>query len=469
MTSSRVVKNTVWLSLGEIVGRLLRIVLIFYSARLLGAGEWGVSSYLLSWAVLFTIATDLGLSAIVTRELVRDHSRRAEHLSTFLFAKLALLFVASFIIILAVPAVSALPLSQSLMISLAFLVFFDSMRIIATTVNKAHEMMRNEAFINILTQAAILVIGIALLLRNPSAEALNIAYAIGSGIGTLYAFFLIRDYLPGMLSTFRRPLVRQLMKDALPIAVVGLLGSLMLNTDIVMLGWMRTAAEIGYYSATQKIIFTLYVLPTLIASATFPVMARLAHDRLAFKAFFEKTMHGALMIALPVTVGGVITGPRLIELFYGAEYLPATASYIILLFTVPIAFATAIINNALIAHNSQKHFLAYASIGLSMNIALNFILIPFLGINGAALATFITQTATGLFIWRKINLLSGFTIPRGLGKAFAACAVMGVVAYAATLAHIPVLLVICIAVVCYVGALWATREPAFLELTKSGK
>ena len=469
MTPSRVVKNTVWLTVGEIVGRLLRIVLIFYSARVLGAAEWGVSSYLLSWAVLFTIATDLGLSAIVTRELVRDHSRRAEHLSTFLFAKLTLLFVAGFIIILAVPTVSALPLSRSLMVSLAFLVFFDSMRIIATTVNKAREMMRNEAFINIFTQAAILVIGMVLLLRNPSAEALNIAYAAGSGIGTLYAFFLIRDYLPGILSTFRRPLVGQLIKDALPIAIVGLVGSLMLNTDIVMLGWMRTAAEIGYYSATQKIIFTLYVLPTLIASATFPVMARLAHDAAAFKLFFEKIMRSALLIALPVTVGGIITAPRLIELFYGVEYVPATASYIILLFTVPIAFATAIINNALIAHNSQKHFLAYASIGLSMNVVFNFILIPFLGINGAALATLITETCTGIFIWRKINLLSGFTVPHGLGTAFTACAVMGVVAYIATLAHIPVLLVICIAVLCYVGALWATREPAFIELTNRTK
>jgi O-antigen/teichoic acid export membrane protein len=415
--------------------------------------------------VLFTIATDLGLSAIVTRELVRTPERRAEHLSTFFFTKLNLLFFAGFVIVLAVPHISALPLSQSLMISLAFLVFFDSMRIIATTVNKAREMMRNEALINIFTQAAILIIGMILLIRNPSAEALNIAYAAGSGIGTLYAFFLIRDYLPGIISTFRRPLVRQLVKDALPIAVVGLLGSLMLNTDIVMLGWMRTAEEIGYYSATQKIIFTLYVLPTLIASATFPVMTR----RLAFKAFFEKTMRGALLVALPVTVGGIITAPRLIELFYGAEYLPATTSYIILLFTVPIAFATAIINNALIAHNSQKHFLAYASIGLSMNVVLNFILIPFLGINGAALATLVTETATGIFIWRKINLLSGFTIPHGLGKAFAACAVMGAVIYMATLAHMPVLAVICVAILCYAASLWITREPAFLELTNRAK
>lgn len=469
MTSGRVIKNTVWLTVGEIVGRLLRIALIFYSARLLGAAEWGISSYLLSWAVLFTIATDLGLSAIVTRELVRDHNRRAEHLSAFLFAKLALLFAAAFVIVLIVPRVGALPLSRSLMASLAFLVFFDSMRLIATAVNKAREAMHHEAFINIFTQAAILVIGMALLLKSPSAEALNVAYAVGSGIGTLYAFFLIRDYLPGIASSFKRALARELLKDSLPIAVVGLVGSLMLNTDIIMLGWMRTAAEIGYYSATQKIIFTLYVLPTLIASAAFPMMARLTHDAQAFRAFFEKILKSSLMVALPVTVGGIITAPRLIELFYGNAYLPATASYVILLFTVPIAFATAIINNALIAHNSQRHFLAYAAIGLTCNVILNFLLIPIFGINGAALATLVTETITGIFIWRKINALSGFTAPHGMGKAFAACGVMAAVAYAATIARVPVLAVIAIATACYAAALYASREPAFIELTKIGK
>ena len=109
------------------------------------------------------------------------------------------------------------------------------------------------------------------------------------------------------------------------------------------------------------------------------------------------------MAALPVTVGGLIIAPYLIKLFYGAEYLPATTSFIIQLFTIPIAFATPIINNALIAHNSQKHFLAYAVIGLLCNAGFNLILIPLWGINGAALATLITQTITGAFIWRKLK------------------------------------------------------------------
>jgi len=469
MITNRVIKNTAWLTISEIIGRSLRIVLIFYSARVLGAAEWGISSYLLSWAALFTIATDLGLSAIVTRELVRDHNRHAENLSTFLFIKTALLFIAISIILIAVPHISALPLSQTLMVSLAFLVFFDSLRIIPSTVNKARETMHYEAEINIFTQAAILVIGMIFLLKNPSAETLNIAYAVGSGLGTLYGFYLIRDYLSGIMSSFSRPLVRTLLADSLPIAVLGLLGSLMLNTDIVMLGFMRTAEEIGYYSATQKIIFTLYVLPTLIASATFPTMTRLIGNASAFKEFFDKTLKSALMIAIPVTVGGIITAQPVIELFYGAEYIPATWPYIILLLTVPITFATSIINNALIAYNNQKYFIIYASIGLTCNVILNFMLIPLWGIRGVAIATLITQTISGIFIWQKINKLSGFTVPHGLGKTYIACGVMAALLIAANTFGVHIIISIFGAIFCYIAMLFISREPACITLTKTNK
>jgi O-antigen/teichoic acid export membrane protein len=313
------------------------------------------------------------------------------------------------------------------------------------------------------------MIGTAALAIQPSAETLNAAYATGSFIGTVAAFLLVREWLPGIFRSFRGRLARELLRDSLPVAIVGLVGSLMLNTDIVMLGWMRTAEEIGYYSATQKIIFTLYVLPTLLASAAFPVMARLAHDAQAFKAFFEKTMKASLMAALPVTVGGLITAPYIIQLFYGAPYLPATTSYLILLLTVPIAFATPIINNALIAKNSQKYFLAYASIGLVSNAGLNYLLIPLWGINGAAIATLISETITGAFIWHKINRVSGFTVPHGLHKTAIACLALAGATYIAIATSLSVIAAIIMGTITYAGALLVLREPAFLELTEIRK
>lgn len=40
-----VLKNTFWLAFLNIGGRLLRAIVIIYSARVLGAAEWGAFNY----------------------------------------------------------------------------------------------------------------------------------------------------------------------------------------------------------------------------------------------------------------------------------------------------------------------------------------------------------------------------------------------------------------------------------------
>ena len=66
-TRQTIAKNTFWLSFGEITGRLLRLGIVIYAARILGAAGWGVFSYLTSLAAVFTIFTDVGLGAVLIR------------------------------------------------------------------------------------------------------------------------------------------------------------------------------------------------------------------------------------------------------------------------------------------------------------------------------------------------------------------------------------------------------------------
>ncbi len=462
--TSRIAKNAAWLTVGECVGRLLRIILIFYAARSLGVAEWGISSYVLSWAVLITLATDWGLSSIVTRQLVNDYDNRAHYLSTFFFIKLFFIIAGAIIILFIIPLISALPLTKSIIISLVALVFFDSIRAIVSVINRAREAMHLEALIQVVTQGSILAIGLVMLRQMPTAEGLNIAYAAGSGIGTIIALFFARHALSGIMTSFKRPLVRELLKDSLPIAIVGLLGGMMLNTDIIMLGWMRTPEEIGYYSAAQKVIFTLYVLPTLLAWSVFPAMARLAKNTIAFRELFAKAIKNILLVALPLTVGGIITAPQIIALFYGQIYLPATGAFIILLLTIPVTYVMGIASNTLVAYNQQKHFVQYALMGFTLNIVFNLALIPVWGINGAALSTLITETISVFYIWRKMKTIGDFPLTQGLGKGCIATALMGGIALIATTLSLPVIGTIALSITGYAIALYLLKEPAFLEL-----
>ena len=93
-----VVKNTFWLFFGNIFSRLIRAAILIYAARILGAGGWGVFSYALSIAGLFTIFIDFGINAVITRESVRDLSSQQKYFSTALGIKLVMAAIIGVII-----------------------------------------------------------------------------------------------------------------------------------------------------------------------------------------------------------------------------------------------------------------------------------------------------------------------------------------------------------------------------------
>ena len=185
---------------------------------------------------------------------------------------------------------------------------------------------------------------------------------------------------------------------------MGLMGAIMLNTDIIMLGWLRSPEEVGYYSAAQKIIQLLYVLPTLVATSIFPVIARMAMTNAVFvKTMLEKAVRVIILISVPIAAIGLAFAPQIINLLFGDEYSPAILTFRILMLTVLIVYPSTLIGNAIFAYDKQKSFVLFVLIAALGNVAFNFLLIPKFGIEGAAVSTVITQLITNALIWWKMK------------------------------------------------------------------
>ena len=108
-TRQTVAKNTFWLTVSNLGGRLLRAVIIIYSARVLGAAEWGLFSYAVSFVALITVFADFGIGPILTREASRtnDPLKRSQIVSTTFFLKMALLAIGVLVVIFLAPSLSA--------------------------------------------------------------------------------------------------------------------------------------------------------------------------------------------------------------------------------------------------------------------------------------------------------------------------------------------------------------------------
>ena len=185
-----------------------------------------------------------------------------------------------------------------------------------------------------------------------------------------------------------------MISSAWPMALNSIIGAFMLNTDVLMLGWWRSAKEIGYYSASQRIIQVFYSLPAIIASAIFPAISRLIgeKDEIKIKLLMEKGLTIVFLIAIPLVVGGIILGKPIINLVYGKEYLPAAIVFQMLIITNLIIFPATLISNTLLAYNKQKAMVLNILIGGIGNIIFNSILIPRWGMIGSSIATIIAQS-----------------------------------------------------------------------------
>ena len=82
-----IVKNFIWLSTGTTISRVIRSLMIIYAARVLGTEHYGVFSYALGLTAIFNIFSDIGLTGILTRELVK-RTEKKEYLATSLGIKL---------------------------------------------------------------------------------------------------------------------------------------------------------------------------------------------------------------------------------------------------------------------------------------------------------------------------------------------------------------------------------------------
>lgn len=467
-TKQTIVKNVFWLGFSQIFGRLFRAGVLIYAARVLGSEGYGVFSYALGLAGFFTAFADIGVSSIVTREAAKNPERRSEYFSTAFWIKLLLLIVTVVAIIFVAPHFSNVAGAAVLIPIVAFLTFLDGIRDFSLSYFRAQEKMEWEAIVTLILNVSIAVFGFIILRAHPTPKALTYAYVFSSGMGAFSAVFFLRKEFAKLISSFRKTLFKPILMAALPIAVSGFFGIFMLNTDYVILGWMRSAAEIGFYAAAQKIIQLLYVLPGLVATGIFPSTSRLIgeenHENV--KSINEQAIVLMLLIALPLAIGGVILAQPIIVFLYGGEYLPAVLAFQLLIATAPFVFIGTILGNLLFAYDQQKKTAIYVGVAAAANVLLDLLFIPHFGIYGSSAGTLAVQFIYLFFMYRLINSINRLTILPRLGKVILATIVMGIASFFLNLIGTQILLNIVLSAFIYFASLFLLKEDTLNELKK---
>lgn len=464
-TRQTVAKNTFWLFSGEIISKLLKMAIVIYAARVLGAENWGIFSYTITFAAFFMMFSDIGLSPILTREVAKNPEKREQFISTAFFIKIILLLSSLMLIIAVAPFIIKFEQSKSLLIFVIFIFLFDALQDFGFSLNRALEKMEKEALIKITNNLFTAFFGFVLLKISPSIYSLAYAYIIGSMAGFFLVCWALKSYIKNLLTNFTKNLIKPIIWTAWPFALLGLFGAITLNIDTIMIGWWKNASDIGFYSAAQKPIQFFYIISNIFAAAIFPTLSKFAQQNTGkFKQLLEKSLISIFLLAVPLTLGGIILSGNIILLLFGGAYNSSIDIFKILMLTILITLPAAILNGAILAYDKQKKFINFMVLGTIANVLLNYLLIPIYGVMGAAVATVISQLTANSFMWFSMKKINYFTILPHLKKIIAASIAMAIFSVSLKYANINFIINIILSATIYLGALIVFKEPILKEL-----
>ena len=411
---------------------------------------------------------DIGIDSILTRETVKakgDVLRQAQLISTAFFIKLFLLVIGVFIVVLIAPSFATLPGVSRLLNLMAAILVFDTLRNFGFALIRSREKMEVEAGLYVITNIAIVAFGFAALYLRPTVMSFTLAYAVGTAVGLLATAYVLRKEASEAFSHFSKPLVKEILSSAWPFAVSGVLGLLMLNTDILIIGMFLSAKDVGFYSASVRIVQLLYIFGSIAASSSLPIFSRLfKEERGRIKIALRKILKFSFSFSLPLAFCGIIAGDAIISFVFGKEYSPAAPSFKILLLTLAFNFVAVILSSAIFVYNKQKTLIVYGALGGFLNVILDLILIPKFGINGSAFATLFSSIIADVYLWFIAWKIIGFELNLKIGKIFLAAAGSSAFIFILLNAGIHVAVAIPATGIVYFGALYLLKEPILKEI-----
>lgn len=224
-----------------------------------------------------------------------------------------------------------------------------------------------------------------------SAEMAIIGFMLGS-CGALLLFFPWQE-LKGF-SLLRIQTAYTTLRESLPYAYLILTSLAYARADQLIIRFNLTAQALGYYGAAYKYLEAASLIPSALAQNLFPISSKKDGVSLG-----QLTRIMIIMLSLGAVVSGVvhILSDFLILDLMGEAYRPAIYLLHILSVVIFLFFANAPLSTVVQSSDLVKKFLPWGVFNTSLNVGLNFALIPMYGVAGAAYAMLLTEI-TGLLI-----------------------------------------------------------------------
>lgn len=439
--SEGLARNTLYSSIAGLIYSLGRFFTTVVLARTVGVHDTGVVNYVLWLVALVGSLTDMGAYATLSRflpEVAReDVENNEKSLASYLFwpfAALALIPPLGLIAAVAsglsgqlLALAGEFEAGANLLLVVALLYWVQVLSNFALGYLQGMQQFRRMVvFAAVAMSIQILVVGAGGLLWG--AQGALLGYILGCAVPAGLCVGFLRAW---------RPLSGEMRKRVHRFALyswAGTVASALVwgRLETAFLNHYRGSEAVGLYSVGYTLASLAVQAPILLTGALLPYFSEIAaaRDRRKMEAGLQTGTRFLVFVTLPLTFVTAALVPQLLTLIFGPAFAAASHACAILVIGTGLWACSSVAINAL-AGLERSDFIFFAHLsGAVLSVLLSVLLIPALGINGAALTRAAAQIYVLALTWWFVCRRMGFKLPTAESLSLlAASAASGLLAF----------------------------------------
>ena len=396
-------KNAIWIIGCKLVQSLLAFFVGMLTARYLGPYNYGLITYAASLVAFVVPISTLGLNNIIVREIVDNPELEGLNLGTAILLNL----ISSFFCIIGVTVFSAIlnpnePITTIVCFLYSLILLFQALEQINYWF-QAKLLSKYTSIVSLCAYSVVAAYKIYLLATGKSIYWFAISNAMDACLIAV-ANLVIYNKLGGKKLSFSFENGKRMFAKSRFYIVSSMMVTVFAQTDKIMLKQMLNDAAVGYYGAAVACAgLTSFVFTAIIDSFRPSVFEGYKINQQVFERRLIMLYSMIIYLSLAQCMIMATFSGLIVHIIYGDEYKLAGEALRIIVWYTTFSYLGSVRNIWILAYNEQKQLWKINLSGALANVLLNTLLIPIWGVNGAALASLITQFFT--------NVVIGFLIP----------------------------------------------------------
>ena len=417
----KIISNIGWLTIEKLLAMVINFSLVIYLVRYLGVEDFGKLSYCISFVALFEAIAKLGLNGIVVRNLVQEPEEKNTILGTAFVLKLLGSIVAWGLIFISSLKFNYHHQLHWINIIIACGLIFTAF----DAVDYWFESQVSSQAISLIRTTQLVIssiIKLILIWLNFPLIAFAWLIFIDYLLKALLKIWVYCQHDCSILNwKFNFCKAQKLLQDSFPLILSGVMITIYMKIDQVMLGNMVNSAAVGNYATAVRFSEIWYFFPVAICSSCFPSIVKTKGQSSTeyyarLQQLYDLMVGIAISLAIPIT----FLAKPLLTYLLGAEYTKAGIILSWHIWAGIFVFLGVARSKWLMIENLTIFNFATTGLGAITNIVLNLWLIPLYQGVGAAIATIISYAVAGYIsciiyppMWK-----TGLMLTKSLGIMF---------------------------------------------------